>query len=172
MKCDRCDKEATIHLTQVIDGQVKKVHLCEECASAEGLDISQTISITDLLLGQSETEVFAPQIKETSCPRCHMTRADFKKAGRLGCPYCYEHFGEGLRPLLKAVQRSEQHVGKIPARESVRVQKSSEMAAMKQALDGAIAEENYEEAARLRDKIRECREAIETHPGDAPADDV
>ncbi len=167
MKCDQCDKDATIHLTQVIEGEVKKVHLCEACAIEQGLDVQHTLSITDMLLGSQEALAVAGAEDEpsTSCPRCHMTRADFKKTGRLGCPHCYEHFKEGLGQLLHAVQRSDQHIGKIPTRESVRVKRTAEIAALKQALDSAIADEAYEEAARLRDQIRECREVIETHSG-------
>ena len=98
-----------------------------------------------------------------------MTRSDFRKSGRLGCPYCYEHFKDGLGQLLRAVQRNEQHVGKIPSRESVRVQKSTEIAALKQALDEAIGEERFEEAAKIRDRIKECEKAMQTQPGDQPA---
>ena len=167
MKCDRCDNEATIHLTQVVEGQVRKVHLCETCAAAEGLDINQTISITDLLLGKSED--VEPEIlmeSDQSCPRCHFTRADFKKTGRLGCPSCYEHFSEGLAPLLKAVQRGNRHRGKIPSREGLRVQKAAELGTLHEELAQAVAEERYEDAARVRDQIKVCQEALETQPGD------
>ena len=134
----------------------------------EGLDINQTMSITDLLLGQTEGET-GPTLGDdepvVSCPRCHMTRADFKKTGRLGCPHCYEHFAEGLSPLLQAVQRGSQHMGKIPSRESARVQKTAEIAAIHRDLEQAITDERYEDAARFRDRIKECEKAMETQPG-------
>jgi protein arginine kinase activator len=164
--CDRCDNEATIHLTQVLDGKVKKVHLCEACAKEQGFDINETMSVTDLLLGKPESGPLMPMELSSSCPSCHMTRADFKKTGRLGCPDCYTHFAEGLAPLLDAVQRGSQHVGKIPSRESVRVQKTAEMSALQRELDKAIAEERYEDAAALRDRIKSCEQAMATQPGD------
>ena len=95
-----------------------------------------------------------------------MRRGDFRKTGRLGCPECYAYFAEGLEPLLGAVQRGSQHVGKIPARESVRVKKTAEVAGLRKALDRAVADEEYEKAAELRDRIRSCEQAMETQPGD------
>ena len=164
MQCELCkEREATVHLTQVVGSEVKKVNLCEACAAKSGLDIKGTISITDLLLGLGgsslssggkparETEV------ERACPRCHMRRADFKKTGRLGCADCYETFAEELAPMLHNMHRAHQHTGKIPACESVRVQTTAEVAALQKALEKAVAAENFEDAAQLRDRIQALR---------------
>ncbi len=162
MKCEVCkNKEATIHLTQVVDGVVKKVHLCEQCAAKSGFDVHGPMSITDILLGMggSETEqpVVPTKVPDRSCPRCHMRRVDFKKTGRLGCPACYEAFEDQLSPLLRVMHRHEQHKGKIPEREREHVQSSNELKVLKERLDKAIEDENYEEAARLRDMIQAFR---------------
>lgn len=163
MKCELCkDKEATIHLTQVVDGMVKKIHLCESCAAEKGLDVHGPMSITDFLLGLGEgLPVPKPSVKhrERSCPRCHLRRVDFKKSGRLGCPDCYETFADELIPLLRAMHRHDQHRGKIPEREREQVRTCAEMAALQHALESAVAEEKFEEAARLRDAIQALREA-------------
>ena len=82
-----------------------------------------------------------------------MRRADFRKTGRLGCADCYEAFAEELGPMLHNMHRANQHTGKIPARESKRVQSTAEAAALRKALEKAITEENFEEAAQLRDRI-------------------
>jgi len=159
MLCESCnEREATVHLTQVVEGTVKKVHLCEECAAKSGFDMQGPISITDILLGMGQT----PETEEVerSCPRCHLRRADFKKTGRLGCPECYETFAGELSPLIKAMHRSDQHKGKVPAREGPRVRMSSEIADLQQQLDAAVAEEEYEEAAKIRDRIRDCKAEI------------
>ena len=160
MQCELCkEHEATVHLTQVVGSEVKKVNLCEACAAKSGLDIKGTISITDLLMGLSgagKPSREAPA-RDRACARCHMRREDFKKTGRLGCADCYETFAEELAPMLHNMHRAHQHTGKIPARESQRVQVTAEVAALQKALEQAVAEENFEEAAKLRDRIQALR---------------
>lgn len=170
MLCESCQqREATIHLTQVAEGSVKKVHLCEECAAKSGLDMQGPLSITDLLLGlaQKSAPGETPTEAERACPLCHMTRSDFKKTGRLGCARCYDTFAGELLPLINAMHRCEQHVGKIPARECSRVRASAELTQLQQELDKALAAENYEEAARLRDRMHACRRQLQ-EPEAAP----
>ena len=159
MLCELCkEHEATVHLTQVVGSEVKKVNLCETCAAKSGLDIKGTISITDLLLGLGGGNKAAREDEvERACPRCHMRRSDFKKTGRLGCAECYETFAEELGPMLHNMHRAHQHTGKIPARESLRVQVTAEVAALQKALEKSVAAENFEEAAKLRDRIQALR---------------
>lgn len=162
MLCEQCnEREATVHLTQVVEGSVKKVHLCEECAAKSGLDLNGPMTISDIFLGMGGVEAGGKGGVERSCPRCHLRQADFKKTGRLGCPDCYETFSEELGALIKAMHRSEQHVGKVPSQESPDVGVKERVAALQQALEEAVAAENYEEAARLRDEIRSLK------PGEA-----
>ena len=163
MICEVCkEKEATVHLTQVIDGAIKKLHLCEECAAKSGFDVHGPISITDILLGMGvqKDAASAADTIEWSCPRCHMRRTDFKKTGRFGCGVCYEAFAEELPPMLKAMHRSDQHVGKVPASQVGRIKASAELASLQKALEHAIAKENFEEAAKLRDHIQAYRAKI------------
>lgn len=171
MICELCkDHEATVHLTQVIDGSIKKLHLCEECAAKSGIDVHGPISITDILLGMGikpkEAELVTAggsttTTVERSCPKCHMRRTDFKKTGRFGCGVCYDAFADELPPLLKAMHRSEQHVGKVPAEESVRVKATAELASLELALKKSVDSENFEEAARVRDQISAWRQKLE-----------
>ena len=52
MKCEFCKKEnATIHLTQLVNGEMKKLNLCQSCAKEYGIDLNSPISITDVLMG-------------------------------------------------------------------------------------------------------------------------
>lgn len=158
MQCEVCkENAATVHLTQVIDGTIKKLHLCEACAAKSGVDVQGPLSISDILLGLGVAKEPAGGGAERSCPRCHMRRTDFKKTGRFGCSECYTAFAEELPPLLKAMHRASQHTGKIPQRESARVMASAELATLQQNMEKAIAAENFEEAARLRDSIQACR---------------
>ncbi len=167
MKCELCkDKGATIHLTQVVDGVVKKVHLCEQCAAESGFDVHGAMSITDVLLGMGGAGAPEPlptmKATERSCPRCHLRRVDFKKTGRLGCPSCYEAFEDQLVPLLRVMHRRERHKGKIPERERERVESTNELGELQGQLEKAVAEENYEEAVRLRDLIQDLRNRAKT----------
>lgn len=166
--CEICkEREATVHLTQVIEGQVKKLHLCETCAAKSGFDVNGPLSITDILLGMGLQKpdgqlAAAPEPVTTSglertCPRCHMRRTDFKKGGRFGCSDCYAAFADELPPLLKAMHRSERHVGKVPAGQSQRLQASAELDDLRAAQKKAIDREAYEEAARLRDQIEQAQ---------------
>lgn len=168
MLCESCnEREATVHLTQVADGHVKKVHLCEECAAKSGFDLQGPMSITDILIGMGGAPAGEAGAPDRSCPRCHLRRSDFKKTGRLGCPECYETFAAELMPLVKGMHRSEQHTGKVPSRESARLRVSAELAELQKSLDRAIREENYEEAARLRDQIQACKGKAAAESGGA-----
>lgn len=155
MKCDLCDKEAVVHLTQVVNGEMKEVHLCEEHAVAQGIDINSPISITDILMGLGQQEKPAPTGDLTlTCPRCGMARDEFRKSGRLGCPECYKTFMAELTMAVKAMHHSVQHVGKIPEREGVQTRLKSKLARLQKELEAAIAREDYEKAAELRDRMK------------------
>lgn len=164
MKCECChEAEATIHLTQVIDGEVKKLNLCQVCAQKNGIDLNSPISITDVLLGlgnqQSESTPPADEsVFDLSCSRCQMTRAEFKKRARLGCPECYNAFMGELNAITHAMHHSRQHVGKIPARQGNEARITAQIAALQKDIETAIAKEEYETAASLRDKIKRLKE--------------
>ncbi len=162
MKCECChEAEATIHLTQVIDGEVKKLNLCQACAQKNGIDLNSPISITDVLLGLGQQEGGAPKSLsefDLSCSRCQMTRAEFKKRARLGCPDCYDAFMGELSAIMQAMHHSRQHVGKIPARQGNEARITAQIAALQKDIETAIAKEEYEVAASLRDKIRALKE--------------
>ena len=169
MKCECCKKaEATIHLTQVIDGEVKKLNLCQTCAQKNGIDLNSPISITDVLLGLGQPGAGKPNdlsAFDLSCSRCQMTRSEFKKRARLGCPECYNAFMGELSALTQAMHHSRQHVGKIPARQGNEARITAQVAALQKDIETAIAKEEYERAASLRDKIRSLKLA------ERPSDD-
>lgn len=158
MTCDFCgEAEATVHLTEIINDQTRELHLCESCAHEKGAAAGQEFGLAGLLAGLADFGVkgVSPRTK-LSCPRCGMTYEDFRKVGRLGCGSCYETFEPYLVPLLKRIHGSTQHVGKSP---SVRRPKGpkgpqEDLAQLKESLRKAIAAEAFEEAVRLRDRIR------------------
>jgi len=166
MKCDLCDKEAVVHMTQVVDGEMKEYHLCEEHAKEQGIDIDSPISITDILmgLGQQEKQNVTHDLT-LSCPRCGMARDEFRKTGRLGCPDCYKTFMAELAAAVKAMHHSSQHIGKIPAREGSQTRIKSQIARLQKDLETAVAREDYEKAAHVRDEIKHRKDEASSEGG-------
>ncbi len=160
MMCEACgQKPATVHLTQMVNNAVKKMHLCESCAAEHGLDVNGAISITDVLLGLGGARDEAEQA-DKACPHCRMRLEDFRKSSRLGCQHCYEAFAAELEPLLDAMHRGAQHIGKQPAGAGPgAAPAAASLLELRQELQAAVQAENYEAAARIRDRIRDLENA-------------
>jgi len=161
MTCDLCGKsEATVHLTEVINESTRELHLCEACAREKGAQAAEGFGLAGLLAGLTDfgTKLEEGQTKsKLKCPQCGMTYEDFRRSGKLGCGNCYETFHRALGPLLKRIHGSAQHVGKVPVvRAAPRRTKDQlgELQHLKERLRQAIGAEDFEEAARLRDRIR------------------
>lgn len=161
MLCDNCqEREAEIHLTQIEDNEMKTLHLCEICAAEKGLGGSLgsgKAPLADFLAQMGEAgEQAAPPGPGEACPYCGTTSADFRRTGRLGCSQCYPHFEPQLRPLLRRIHGSTQHVGKVYLGEPSESQDRRErLTTLRRRLRQAIDTEDFESAARLRDEIRE-----------------
>ncbi len=155
MKCDLCDEEAVVHMTQVINGNTKKMHLCEDHAIAQGIDIHGSISIPDILMGLGkQNKSFGTNDLTMTCKQCGMAREVFRKTGRLGCPACYKTFMAELMAIVKTIHHSEQHIGKIPTCEGIQTRMKSQLACLQKELKAAIIREEFERAATLRDQIK------------------
>jgi protein arginine kinase activator len=158
MFCSICkEKEATVHLTQISGDKMQKVDLCEECAKTKGVNDPAGFSLADLLLGlgaSQEIEQAAGGV-ELKCPRCGFTQADFKKSGRLGCPDCYTTFAEGLEGLLKSMHKGTRHVGKVPEAMRQTRNVSDQLKTLQKKLNKAVEDEDFEQAAALRDEIKQ-----------------
>ena len=159
MLCNICAKnQATVHLTEIIDDQITELHLCEECAQKKGAQMESHFGLSDLLAGLADLGTQFNKTKidaKLKCPKCGLTYEDFKKVGRLGCGECYTAFKEALAPLLKRIHGSTQHYGKAPKKAAKIVKAKNESQDLKERLQKAIQKEDFEEAAKLRDKIRE-----------------
>lgn len=156
MLCCVCkEKEATVHLTQIVGDKMQKVDLCKQCAEKKGVNDPTGFSLADLLLGLGASqEMEQASGSDLKCPHCGFTQADFKKTGRLGCASCYEVFGEGLQSLLKSMHKGTSHVGKAPAaHQKVRVNRQK-LESLQAELTQAIQAEDFERAAELRDEIK------------------
>jgi protein arginine kinase activator len=159
MLCDICGKNpATVHLTEILDSQMNELHLCEECARQKSVQMEQQFGLSDLLAGLAEFEKPAKETEAVSvkCANCGLTYSDFKKIGRLGCGECYNTFKKYLGPLLKRIHGSNQHVGKSPFKAGPKVSKKKlDLQELRARLQKAIEMEAFEEAARIRDEIKE-----------------
>jgi len=167
MLCSICkEKTATVHFTQIVGEKMHKVDLCEDCARAKGFNDPTGFALADsdlvLGLGASQQIEQAAGGVELKCPRCGFTQADFKKSGRLGCPECYQTFAEGLGGLLKTMHKGTHHAGKTP--EALRESRglSDRMKILQAKLAKAIKDENFEQAATLRDEIKALGGSVPT----------
>ena len=157
MLCCICkEKPATVHLTDIKGDKMQKVDLCEECAKNKGVNDS-TFALADMLLGLGASQEIeqASGGVEIKCPQCGFTQADFKKSGRLGCAECYKTFADGLEGLLKSMHKGTRHAGKVPEGLQQTRDLSDRLNALQQKLAKAILEENFEQAAALRDEIKQ-----------------
>jgi protein arginine kinase activator len=163
MKCDYCDKKATVFLTQLAEGQMKKVCLCDSCADERGVTDPTGFSLADMLLGELPGAPIgivpakrrgAGSAQAKACPQCGFSFEDFQKVRRFGCGECYRVFSDELAPMLRGMHKGLSHIGKVPEglmETHFRNQKLEELRAR---LEQAIASESYEDAADLRDEIR------------------
>ena len=159
-ECDKCGKAATVHLTEIIDGQKIEKHLCEDCASSEGITVKANLPISQLLEdfilqshGQSETA-------DLKCDVCGLSFAEFRERGVLGCPNDYEAFEPALQPMMERAQGgASEHLGKVPRRAGTSQKKQNALLRLRAQLKQAVSDEKYEQAAQLRDQIKEMEQS-------------
>jgi protein arginine kinase activator len=163
MKCDVCSNEATVFLTQIINGQMTTVNLCETCSKAKGVTDELGFGLAEAFLGSANTTPL-PRSDVLTCPACGFTSAQLKKIGRMGCPKCYDTFQDGLDQLLSSMHKGTRHLGKIPARAIADSRRNANMEELKEALQKAIAEEHYEEAARIKKEMQALHTPLSAEP--------
>ncbi len=155
-KCDRCENEATIHEVVIRNGQKAEKHLCEHCAREEGFNPQPHAPISDLItkfvIAQAAGD--KPQTRAEACPTCGLTFNEFRQQGVLGCPECYATFEALLGSMIeRAHEGATHHVGKSPRRTGGPTVKRDRISALRKQLSDAIAAEQYERAAALRDEL-------------------
>lgn len=175
-KCDICGAPATVHLTQIVDGKIHKVHLCEKCAAKSKVAELPILKFTEILAKtlaaggkKAAQEISAPEdIGRTPskvCPACGMTDVVFEKKHLIGCPRCYEIFSEEIDALLPEIQPGRDYRGdaateKIspaePERENVSLEE------LRRRLKTAVSKEDYALATTLRDEIRRAEKPPST----------
>ena len=153
--CDKCGKPATVHLTEIVDGQKIEKHLCEDCASSEGITVKANLPISQLLEDFILQTASREEVADLECDVCGMTFSDFRQRSVLGCPNDYDAFEEQLGRLLeRAHDGVTHHIGKSPKSLGARRTTLQDIRRFKRQLADAVAAEDYERAAELRDRIR------------------
>jgi protein arginine kinase activator len=156
MNCDVCkSNQATVFLTQIVDGKMQKVNLCESCSKEKGVTDPTGFALADLLLGLGAAQEMERGGSVQKCTVCGFSQADFKKTGRLGCSNCYDTFSEGLQSLIKGMHKGTNHVGKTPSRVAKTIERDAQLKTLQRDLRKAVSEENYESAAQIRDQIKQ-----------------
>lgn len=177
MLCDRCQKRpATFYLTRVVNGEKTEMHLCQECAAETGqlgllnnplhFMLAPQFTFQNFLAGLLDyepefTREATEPAQEAHCHNCGMTPGQFRETGLFGCSECYADFDRSLDELLRKIQGSTLHRGKVPARAGGATRAQKQLDALRQELQEAIKREQYERAAELRDQIK----AVENQKG-------
>lgn len=162
MICQECQREnASVHITKIINGQKTELHLCRRCARAhDELDFSfePQFSLHNLLgslIGESMLGSREAMGKaKVQCSSCDLTFAQFSQIGRLGCSDCFSAFNEQLAPVLRRIHGSVSHTGKVPRRSQKAVRFARELERLREEMQQAVQKEDFEEAARLRDRVK------------------
>jgi protein arginine kinase activator len=157
MKCQRCPKPACYHITDVLGPeQVKELHLCEDCAKKHLYEPTPAPKKPNKAAVVPDDDLAGLGGKH--CSECGTKFVEFRNTGRLGCPHDYDAFREELLPLLENIHGDVKHAGKSPRRLPAAKAVQQELAQLRRRLQQAVTEEAYEEAARLRDQIKQLEE--------------
>ena len=158
--------------------QVSEQHLCEICAQTLDLPHAPALQKAQLDIWKL-LQITAKQTRRKggpTCPGCGLQLEEFRRKGRLGCPRCYEAFAAHLGELFERVHGARQHVGRLPGADAagaadeatldgetvvdahVDRDRERRLVDLRQKLEVAIKEEAYENAARLRDELKQLEE--------------
>jgi len=170
MKCDLCHvNEATIHLIKIQGDRVERVNLCKECAKKFSF-LSDENFYEDLagilykLLGEGSDNLSYKKDKKfwknlkyarnRKCPYCGTDLNTIKRSGKVGCSNCYSEFKNELFPVIMSIQGSLENKSKIPVNTTRKIKLEKSLRDLKNKLQNEIVIENFEEAAKIRDRIR------------------
>jgi protein arginine kinase activator len=157
MKCDLCENEATVFLTQILNGQINTLNLCESCAKKKGVTDENGFGLADVLINMKndtqEEENEGEFLEALTCPSCGYTSEQLSGIGRMGCPDCYQTFSGFLKHVLPKMHKEVKHIGKFPERLKATTRIQGSLSKLCEALAKAVAEERYEEASKIKEEI-------------------
>ena len=168
MKCQKCEKPATFHITELSDDEVSALHYCADCAEIylkpeeEGAEVSEDVGTAltkHLKMGQTAEELH--RLDQKKCPVCEISFYEFRQSGRLGCPHDYEYFADELNPLIVNIHGETDHKGKRPNYAEEQVPQQTEVIRLRREMKDAIDREDYEMASRIRGEIKKLGEELQ-----------
>lgn len=168
MLCDNCKKNpVAVHVTQVINGEKIDMNLCQECAAAKGVMLFN-LDVNNFSLPKLFGSFFqglVPNLGEIvndnpTCPNCGISLSQLSQQGRLGCSECYDAFEQQLEPALRRIHGHTRHVGRVPSRQGGTLKIKKQIESLKAKLKEAVQQENFEQAAELRDQIKTLEKGL------------
>lgn len=181
MKCQDCNKNpASIHFTQIINGEKREVMVCEHCANLKGYQLyaDEGHSLHDVLMGlfnfdlgqlskRQKQRESVNRLEQNVCRHCETTFAQFQQTGKFGCEKCYRTFSAKLDSIFRRVHSGNvQHKGKIPVRKGMQYQVKRDVERLRAELAELVEREQFEQAAVLRDRIKDILENKDEEDGD------
>ncbi|MDZ7814617.1 MAG: UvrB/UvrC motif-containing protein [Planctomycetota bacterium] len=165
MKCEKCDKRATVHIIDIRGEVMKDRHMCQKCARSEGyIMTSEDVSFEDVLnrLINDSSELVGVGERGSSeslkvCHECGTSLREVSRKGVVGCENDYDSFRKELSVILEKVHGSAVHVGKTPTKDDEMARKQQNIQALEKQLEEAVKAENFELAAKLRDQLAELK---------------
>ncbi len=157
MLCENCQKEtASVHVTKIINGQKTEIHICQDCAQDIG-EIGLNIDLPNFFASLFDhSHHFGETVtRSNECPTCHLTLSDFRRINQFGCSDCYSTFRKDIDPLLRRLHGSQRHEGKVPEKGYQALSVDRKIKLLRERLQAEVEAENYEEAAKIRDEIRD-----------------
>jgi len=170
MICQHCNNHpATTHIKRVVNGHAEEFHLCKHCAGESGLfdsDAGFGFALSDLFSGFLGSSVgLTPAVQSPRCNLCGVSLSEIVKSSRLGCAQCYETFYAQLKPTLQRIHGALEHTGKTPEDGNPELRRRREqeqqLADLREQIAQAVKDENYEQAAQLRDEIRKLEGGVD-----------
>ncbi|NLM21789.1 MAG: DNA helicase UvrBC [Peptococcaceae bacterium] len=164
MLCQNCQqRQASVHFTKIVNGQGVQMLLCQECAQkAQGFSFNfypgMATHFLQALFGMNSLNQTGQTVSlnnQAKCPGCGRTFSQIQQAGRMGCSQCYDKFESLIEPLLRQIHGGGAHVGKVPLRYAASIRNKQELRRLRSRLQELIQKEEFEEAAQVRDRIRD-----------------
>lgn len=167
MLCQNCGKhEATTHIKKIVNGEAMQVDLCGACASKmgySGLFPGFGLSLSDFLGSFLEEPAAVRRVTPVRCEKCGSTFEDIANSGLAGCADCYDMFRDRLAPSISRIHGKARHVGKAAQGASERRKATNRLDDLREALNRAVAAQEYEQAAKIRDEIKSLEKGADAH---------
>lgn len=159
MLCQNCKRnDAGVHLKRIVGGESAEIHLCSVCAASLGVrDAVTGFSPFGEMFGNIQSSAVRSANRVLRCETCGFSFEDIARTGIPGCPDCYRTFSVKLRPTIGKIHGRAVFKGKAPEKYDNSRRSSIEIADLREQLERAVKAEDFEAAAKLRDRIRELQ---------------